>query len=275
MILISNSSYALVKYHVAKNNLENRAIKFLVTNSIKEITDILLECITYNSEGDLILSSYVIYYEGEKPLPPFLKQNKNNLTYIVFKSLDLFEATKSIEGIKVLKLSPLQYQHEISFVENILEPNAWPYFWSEYCVGKFKSNPLKWYNEVRYLMFLFAERGNKKFSIQDLDFIFNKITDKSKNYLFNMYTPFSKQYLLKLNNNELFLLFIKGEKYKSEVHKNLELNKPELLIVLMLFKSSFYKSRIRLQEGVILFDYVIKHFNELTLKQIYNLFNLY
>lgn len=275
MILVSNSSYALIKYHVIKNNLENRSIKFLVTNSIKEITDILLECITYNQDGDLILSSYVVYYEGTQCLPLSLKQNKNNLTYIVFKNLDCFEKSKNIKEVTELKLSPLQYQHEINFVESILEPNAWPYFWSEYCVGKFKSNPLKWYNEVRYLMFLFAERGNKKFSIQDLDFIFNKITDKSKKYLFNMYSPSSKQYLLKLNNNELFLLFIKGEKYKSEVQKSLEFHRPELLYVLIILKTSFYKGRIRLQEAVILFDYILKHFNELSFNQIYNLFNLY
>lgn len=275
MILVSDASYALVKYHVIKNNLENRSIKFLVTNSIKEITDILLECIAYNDEGELILSGYIIYYEGSQCLPLQVKQNKNNLTYIVFKNLDCFEKSKNIEKVTELKLSPLQYQHEIKFVESILEPNAWPYFWSEYCVGKFKSNPLKWYNEVRYLMFLFAEKGNKKFSIQDLDFIFNKITDKSKDYLFNMYTPLSKQYLLKLNNNELFLLFIKGEKYKSEVQKSLEFHRLELVPVLILLKTSFYKGRIRLQEAVILFDYILKHFNELNFKQIYHLFNLY
>lgn len=275
MILVSNTSYSLVKYHVTKNNLENRNLKFLVTDSIKDITDCLLECIDYDEEGNLVLSSYIIYYEGNKSLPLKLDQNKNNLTYIVFKDLNVFKQCKLNKCLTELKLNALQYQHEIIFVEAILETNAWPYFWSEYCVSKFKSNPLKWYNEVRYLMLLFSERDNKKFSIQDLDFIYNKITDKSKQYLFNMYSINSKQYLLSLNNNELFLLFIKGEKYKSEVQRSLELHNPKFLIILFIFKDAFFKGRIRLKEGVLLFDFIIKNFDTLTKKQIYNLFNLY
>lgn len=275
MIVISDSPYPLIKYHVTKNNIEDRKLIFLQTKSVKDITDCLLESVSYLDNGDLVLNTFIILYEGSNNLPINIKQGKNNITYIVFTNKDLYKNHTNNEQLNCLELSPLQYQHEISFMSALFETKAWDYYWSEYCVKKFQSNPVKWYNESKHLLFLFSEKGNKKFSISDIDILYGKITNHSTNYLFNMFGPNSKEWLTLLNEQELFLLFIKGQNYKSEIEKSIEKYKPDILESYFFFKDSFLKGRLRLKDSVIILDYVIHNFDLFTRNQIYNLFYLH
>lgn len=274
MIIISDSPYPLIKYHVIKNNIEDRKLIFLQTKSVKDITDCLLEGVSYLDSGELVANTFVILYEGSNNLPLNIKQSKSNITYIVFSNKDLYNAHLNNEQLQSLHLSPLQYQHEITFITPLFEIKAWEYFWSEYCVNKFQSNPVKWYNESKHLLFLFSERENKKFSILDIDLLYGKITNHSTNYLFNMFGPNSKKWLILLNEQELFLLFIKGPTYKSEIQKSIEKYKPDILESYFFFKDSFLKGRLRLKDSVLILDYVIHNFDLLTQNQIYNLFYL-
>ena len=155
-----------------------------------------------------------------------------------------------------------------------MEPEAWPYFWSEYCIGKFKSNSVKWYNESRYLLFLYKNRGEVKLNCNDLDFLYHKVSNTAKDYLRTMYTQEGKSNILKMTNNELFITFIRGHKIKSPVQKNIEQYKPSLLLCYMIMKEAFYAGTIRLKEAAIIFDYLLNKQEQKTVSQIRNLFNL-
>ena len=77
MIIISDSPYPLIKYHVIKNNIEDRKLIFLQTKSVKDITDCLLEGVSYLDNGELVVNTFVILYEGSNNLPLNIKQSKN------------------------------------------------------------------------------------------------------------------------------------------------------------------------------------------------------
>jgi len=274
MLIISNSPFNLVKYHILNTNVEQKLLSFSTTNSLLHISNTLLNSVSYDSLGELNMTIYIVNYEGEEILKKEYRQNKNNKTYLIIKNTKVYKRFLELEGVTEFSLCPLQYQHEILCVSSILDIDAWPYFWSEYCIKKFNSNPTKWKNEVRYLFFLYQERGNKKFSIPDLDFLYNKTSDASKTYLLNMYATDSKKYLLHINTTDLFLLFIRGPHNNSQVFKSLETYAPQLLLYYMIFKDAFYKGKIRIQEAVFIFDYVVHNYSNLTVSTVRNLFNL-
>lgn len=274
MLIITEAPVGLVKYHVKTNNEQGRIIKNIKALCLKELQEALLEGIAYDNEGELSPITYVINYVCALALKENFKQDNNNITYLIVKDIKSYLHLKNKDKVKFLNLNATQYQHEIKFLKGIMEPSAWPYFWSEYCVGKFKSNPVKWYNESRHLLFLYKERNQKKFSCEDLDFIYHKVSDNSKKYLRNMYSINSKEYILKMTSNELFILFIRSPTIKSVVEKSLEQYKPEMLEVYMLMKEAFYKAKIRLKEGVIIFDYLMNNNIKKPTCELRNLFNL-
>lgn len=274
MLIITDASIGLVKYHVKKNNDVDRVIKITRSNSLIEVTTSLLEGVDYDGEGELSCVTYIIDYTCGPVLKKDFKQDINNTTYLVVENIKSYSHLKSRNDVKFLTLTPTQYQHEIHYLAGIMESDAWPYFWSEYCVGKFKSNPIKWYNEGRYLLFLFKERNKIKFSKQDLDFMYHKVSDTAKEYLRTMYTEEGKTHILNMTDSELFIIFIRGPKWKSSVHKSLEQYKPETLMMYMIMKEAFYKAKIRLREAVVIFDYLLNKETTKTTIEIRNLFNL-
>lgn len=274
MLIITDAPIGLVKYHVKNNNDEGRIVKSIRSRSLGELSAPLLEGIDYDDDGELTPVTYIIDYTCALALKEDFKQDANNITYLVVEAIKPYSHLRGREDVKFLNLAPTQYQHEVQYLGAVMEPDAWPYFWSEYCVGKFKSNPVKWYNEGRYLLFVFRERGKVKFSKQDLDFLYHKVTDTAKEYLRTMYTEEGKKHILAMAPNELFITFIRGPKWRSEVQKSLEKYKPEALTMYMIMKEAFYKAKIRLSEAVIIFDYLLNKETTKTTTEIRNLFNL-
>lgn len=273
MLIITDASLGLVKHHVKQNNEDGRIIKCIRSSCFKDTAEALLLGVDYDEEGELTPVTCIVEHTGAQIITKDYKQDANNKTYLVVPEAHVYSHLRSKE-VKHLSLTPSQYQHEVLWMSALMEPDAWPYFWSEYCIGKFRSNPVKWYNEGRYLLFLFKERDKKKFSREDLDFLYHKVTDTAKDYLRHMYTENAKSYILKMSVNELFITFIRGPKYKSSVQKSLEELRPEMLTAYMIMKEAFYKAKIRLTEAVIIFDYLLNKETKKDTTQIRNLFNL-
>jgi len=275
MLLITDAPIGLVKYHVKVNNEEGRIIKTIRSSNLKELQAPLLEGVDYNDEGELVPITYIIDYSCAIALDKNFKQDANNKTYLVVQDLKPYKHLRTRKEVKFLNdLSPTQYQHLVQGLAAVMEPNAWSYFWSQYCIGKFKSNPVKWYNEGRYLLFLFKERGHKKFSCEDLDFLYHKVTDTAKEYLRTMYTDKGRHSIRLMTPNELFVTFIRSPRIKSPVQKSLEQYKPEMLTAYMIMKEAFYTAKIRLSEAVVIFDYLLNKESNKTITEIRNLFNL-
>jgi len=274
MLVITDAPIGLVKYHVKKNNEDGRIIKTIRSSCLRELQQPLLERVDYDDDGELTPVTYIIDYICALPLSEDFKQDANNNTYLIVEDIKPYKHLRGKSNVKFLNLPPIQYQHEVQFLAGIMEPDAWHYFWSEYCVGKFKSNPVKWYNESRYLLFLYKERGQKKFSCEDLDFLYHKVTNAAKDYLRTMYTDKGKHNISRMTPNELFVTFIRSPKIKSAVQKSLEQYKPEMLTTYMMMKEAFYRAKIRLTEAVIIFDYLINKETTKTTTEIRNLFNL-
>lgn len=272
MIVISDLPLGLVKYYLS-NNDQGRQLIILHIDNLKDLTDVLLEGVSYNEEGELVLPLYLIKYTGSVFSKDF-KQNRSNLTYLIIEDIKPYNNLLKSSNVSKLTLSVENYKDQIEFAKSIMEPSTYNTFWSEYCIKRFNSNPLKWYNEIKYLCFVYKEKGDKKLTIEDLEFIYNKTSDAALNYIKHMYDKNSLVYLNKIPQEELFLLFIKGENYKSPIHKNLELNNPNLLVSYMYFKEAFYKGLIRIQEGVLVLDYLIHNINCIDYKLIPTLFNL-
>jgi hypothetical protein len=161
----------------------------------------------------------------------------------------------------------LQYKHNIEYAKSILTVETFDYFWSEYCVKKFNSNPVKWDLELRRLLFVFTENNKQKLTIEDIDILYNKVSDFGLQYLQHMFTSSSTLYLNKVKKEDLFILFIKGPKLKSSVLRSIELHNQNALFSYMCFKESFYKGYIKLTEGVYILDYLIK--NNILIDYVY------
>lgn len=273
MLIITDSNYNLIKYHINTIN-EDSIIKVFNTNNLTEVKDRLLESVDYDSEGNLCSIIYIIVYTGNQILHKDFKQSKHNKTYIVVENIKLYKDLISQDNVLYLELNPIQYQHTIQSIVGIFEPNAWPYFWSEYCIKRFKSNPYKWYNESRRCLFEYIERGKKPLTCKDLDDIYQKITNKTYTYLRNMYTYKSKKIILDMTEQELFTTFIRGENKVSLVEKNIEQYRKEFLYIYIIMKEAFYKGVIKLRDAIIIFDYLINKETPKTIKQIRYLFNL-
>lgn len=274
MLIITDDPFALVRYHIKKNNEEGRLIRIRRSSNLEEVNEMLLTGVDYDEDGELCPTTYLIKYEGKDILSKTFKQDTNNKTYLVVEDVHKYKRHFKDGVVNYLYLSPSQYQHEIIGLAAIMEPDTWPYFWSEYCINKFKSDPIKWYNEGKYLLFLYKERGNKKFNREDLDFLYHKVTDTAKEYLRSMYSDNAKDYILRMTPNELFITFIKGPKYKSPVQKSLEQYKPDMLTTYMYMKEAFFAGKIRLTEAVVLFDYLLNKKTINTTQRIRNLFNI-
>ena len=273
MIIITNSNYNLIKYHINTIN-EDSIIKIFNTNNLGEIKDRLLESVDYDNEGNLCSIIYIIIYTGKQILSKNFKQAKHNKTYIIVENIKLYTDLISQDNVLYLELNPIQYQHIIESIAGIFESNAWPYFWSEYCIKRFKSNPYKWYNEARYLLFEYTNRDKKKLSCEDLDNIYNKVTNKTYTYIRNMYTYKSKKIILSMTDQELFTTFIRGENKISLVENNIKQYKKEFLYIYIIMKEAFYEGVIKLRDAVIIFDYLINKETKKTTQQIRYLFNL-
>lgn len=274
MLIITDNPFNLIKYHVKDNN-DDLALKILYTSNIKDITDSLIQSVAYTDEGDLTLPLFLIRYTGKNTFKDFEHSPNTNVYLVVDKLKDWahFKSKTFKDKVTFLDVKPSQYKYKIAGVEAVLEPAAVGYFWSEYCIKKFDSNPEKWYNEVRYLMCRFAET-KKKFSCSDLDCIYNKVSDTAKEYLKYIYTDQGKQYIRQMTPNELFMVFVAPAGRKSLFFRNVEKNKPDFLTTYMIFKEAVMAAKIRIREAVYILDYLLNKETTETIKTIRNLFNL-
>lgn len=274
MLIITDNPFNLIKYHVKNNN--DLPLKVIYTSNVKDVTDSLIQSVAYTKEGDLTLPLFLIKYDGKQSFRDF-EYSSNTIVYLVVKDLKPWLHFKarcfSEDKVRFLDVKPSQYKYKIAGVEAVLEPAAVGYFWSEYCIKKFDSNPEKWYNEVRYLMCRFAET-KKKFSCSDLDCIYNKVSDTAKEYLKYIYTEQGKQYIKQMTPNELFMVFVAPPGRKSLFFRNIEKNKPTFLNTYMIFKEAVMAAKIRIKEAVYILDYLLNKETTQTIKTIRNLFNL-
>jgi len=274
MLIITDNPFNLIKYHVKDNN-DGTALNVVYTSNTKDITDALILSVMYTEEGDLTVPLFLIKYDGKDVIKDFEHSPKTNV-YLVVKNLKPwahFKSKQFQDKVKFLDVQPSQYKYRITGVEAVLEPAAVGYFWSEYCIKKFDSNPEKWYNEVRYLMCRFAET-KKKFSIADLDCIYNKVSDTAKEYLKYIYTPKGKEYIKEMTPNEKFTVFVAPKGRKSLFLRNIERTKPEFLATYMIFKEAVMAAKIRIPEAVYILDYLLNKETTKTINTIRNLFNL-
>lgn len=274
MLIISDLSLGLVKYHVTKNLDKDVILKIEYVKTVNDIENTLLEGISYNKNGELCRTVYILLYTGDNIPNIHYEQNKNNTTYLLVTNLKLYKNFFINDRAIKLNLTAQQYKYEISFVEGLLTKEAFDYFWSEYCIDKFNSNPFKWQLEVRHLLFVYKENNNMLLTVSDLDCLYNNISNRANDYLIRMFTKDSFNYLRRLKKEDLFLLFIKGPKLKSPVLKNVEFYKPEFLFAYMCFKESFYKGFIRLSEGVFIFNYIINSAQSIDYLNTQKLFKL-
>ena len=272
MLHLTQSPFNLVKYHLSKDNADAHRIVIKRTDNLQELKDLLLEGIAYDEEGELIPSFYLIYYTGNVIIKD-LKIHTLNTTYLVVTQVAKWKHLKNNKNVKFFEVKSSQYAYTIQGVEGILTKDAQRHFWSQYCIGKFNSNPYKWYNEVNYL-FVIYQISQRKFNVTDLDCLYNSISDSIKPYLKNIFTPKGKEYILQMTQKELFVIFIGGGNRKALIENYIKKVKPDFLYVYMLFVEAFHKGTIRLLEGVIILDYLLNKENIRELNKVCNLFGI-
>lgn len=272
MLIITDTPFPLIKYHVAYTNNEGRKIKILRSSNLEEVKSALLESVDYSDEGIVIPITYIIYYEGTKVLKKDFQQASNNKTYLVVKSLKPYRSLK--DKVTLMTLPLTQYQNDIAILQAIMTPECWDYYWNEYCVGRFKASPYKCYNEARYLLFLYEQKGKKKFTCEDIDSIYNKVSDKARRYTDYMYSKEGKEIILSMTTSELFLLFVRGKSHKSTVETAIERTKPNCIVAYCIFKEAFFATKLRLREAVLILHYILNVDTPLTTYQIRKLFKV-
>ena len=285
MLYLTTSPTNLVKYHLAETRPAGiKDMMLISTDKLTIVTDCLIESVLIR-ENNLVPCSYLIEYTGKKSFKNF-KQSSYNTVYLVVQPNAADDWNQLIKKdlknrVRIFNVEPQRYYYLLNDLVSILDKSAIDYFWSEYCIGQFKSNPYKWYNEIEYLKSLhYSKASSNLFNKEDIDCIYQKVSDNIRPYLQNIFSSKSKEYILNMNNSELFVIFIGSINNKSFNRKALiedylyKLNK-DFLEVYMIFKQSFMDGRIRLLEGVIIFDYLINnHKQELTTSKIKNLFKL-
>lgn len=272
MLHLTQSPFNLVKYHLSKDNPDAHQIIIKRTDSLQEVKDLLLEGVAYDEEGELVPSSYLIYYTGVSVIKD-LKIHTHNTTHLVVTQISKWKHLKKNKNVKFFEVKPSQYAYTIQGVEAILTKDAQRHFWSQYCIGKFNSNPYKWYNEVRYL-FAIYQTSRKKFNVNDLDCLYNSVSDSIKPYLKNIFTPKGKEYILQMTNKELFVIFIGGGNRRALIENYIKKVKPEFLYIYMIFVEAFRAGHIRLLDGVIILDYLLNKENIRELNEVCNLFGI-
>lgn len=270
MINITDTPIALLKHHI-KTTVKDKKIIVATTKSLEEIKTYLLTSSAYVG-NELWPVLYIIYYTGTSVLENF-EHSENNTAYIVVNNIRAWKKYyKNSELVKFIKINPELYEHTVEQLKCMLEPKAYSYYWENYCIDKFNSSPQKWYNEITYLSFSYKSKGSK-LTIEDIDFIYNKVSNTVSLYLNNIFTDKSKTYILQMTNTEKFLTFVGVN--KSFIEVKLTQHNPELVLPYLYFKEAFILGKIRLDEGVIILDYIFKNRkNNVSQKQLSNLFGL-
>lgn len=182
-------------------------------------------------------------------------QSEHNTTYLVVQKIKPWKQLKS-NKVQFFSVKPSQYQHIVDVLKGVMEPAVFSYYWSEYCVDRFASNPYRWYNEVRYLIYLYQQK-QAVFTKQDLDVIYNRISSNVTPYLSNIFTPEGRKYIARMTTKEMMTIFVGIgnrhpliESYIAKLH-------PEKLHALYMFRQSFWDARVRLRDGIYILDYVL------------------
>lgn len=274
MLIITDKSLGLVKYHVEKNTSDENIVITKSLNNIQEVEDLLLESISYNKEGELCKVIYIILYTGNKSLSLNYDQSKNNNLYLIVENINIYKQFFIKEKAIQLNVTVNTYKYLIEYAKGLLTVEAFDYFWREFCIKKFKSNPRKWELELQHLLFIFVKNNKVKLTTNDLDFLYNKTNNNIELYLKHMFTSSSTYYLSNVKKEDLFLLFIRTSNFKPPVLKYIELHNKQFLYSYMCFKESFLKGYIRLTEGVFLLDFIINNKEFIDYKYVRNLFKL-
>ena len=270
MINITSTPIGLLKYHI-NETVKDHVIYCITTNSKEEIKDCLLQSVAYKG-SEIWPVLYIINYSGRGVVEGLI-QSENNTAYIVVQKVNTWSKVyKKTEGFKFITIDPRLYEHNLEVLKYILTPEAYNYYWEYYCLERFNSNPFKWYNEVMYLTFLYKEKGSK-FSSEDLDIIYNKVSNVVELYLQNILSDLSKEYILQMSNRELFITFI-GTR-KSLIESKIFNLCPDKAIAFNIMREAFLLGKIRLDEAVIILDFILKSKeNNMSIKQLKNLFGL-
>lgn len=270
MINITNTPIGLLKYHINKT-VDDHVVYVITTNSKEELKDCLLQSIAYKGM-EIWPVLYIINYTGRDVVEGLL-QSENNTAYIVVPKVNAWSKIyKKKEGFKFITIDPKLYEHNLEVLKYILTPKAYIYYWEYYCLERFNSNPFKWYNEVMYLTFLYKEKGSK-FNCEDIDIIYNKVSNTVELYLENILSDNSKSYILNMSNRELFVTFI-GIR-KSLIESKILSLCPEKMMAFNIMRESFLLGKIRLGEAVVVLDFILKNKeNNISIKQLRNLFGL-
>lgn len=268
MINITDTPIALLKYHISQT-VNDKKIFIIYTKKEKEVRDCLLHSVDYVEE-ELWPVLYIIKYTGSSTIRNLL-QSESNTAYICVDKTSVWKKDyKKSNIVKFISINPELYEHNLELLKYIMTPEAYKYYWNEYCLERFKCSPIKWYNEARYLTFLYKEK-EEKFSIQDIDIIYNKVSDTVKPYLQNVFTSEGKNYIMSMSNKEKFVVFI-GVR-KALIESIITKQKPELLLSYLLFREAFELGTIRLDEGVIILDHILNN-NIYSVNKVKYLFGL-
>ena len=272
MIYITDASISLLKYHVT-HTVEDCKIKCVTTNSQVNLKDYLLESVAF--EGmEIVPVLYIVQYTNKTAIDT-LVQSENNTAYITVPNLKAWKKLykkNNNSKIKFIDLDPKLYEHNLEVLKYIMTPKAYQYFWEFYCIEKFNSSPYRWYNEVKYLTFLYKET-EEKFTCEALDLIYNKASNIVDIYLQNILADNSKDLILSMSIKDKFITFIGVRKSLIE-SKILNLCSDKLFSY-MIFREAFETGTIRLDEGVVILDFILKNKeNNTSIKQIKNLFGL-
>ncbi len=272
MLKITQTPFSLVKFHLLSDNIDANNINILHVNNLTELNNCLLEGVSYNKDGELIPSIYLINYIG-KPVLKTVKIHSYNTTYLIVENVKKWKHLEKDNNVKFFNIKPSQYAYTINGVAAVLTPPAQRHFWANYCLDKYNCNPYKWYNITRYLFSLYKIKKHK-FDINDIDCILNSVSEVVKPYLQNIFTKKGKEYILQMTNKELFVVFVGGGTRRGMIYSYIQRLKPDLLYVYMIFIESFYKGNVRLLDGVILLDFLINSKHKIEQEKVKQLYGM-
>lgn len=206
MMYIICAPISLANYHVKSTiGRQPTVIREVSESILQDCLGVMGNIASSGIEDALFLLEWNNNY---KP-PKELIQSFGNITYLIVDKLEPWnELIKAKPWIEKISIKPDIYRNVLESLRAIFTQDAYDYFWSELCLGKFKCSPYKWNMELMAL--LIRQSSNKqRFTVEDLQSIYDMITPNLfESYVVNIGTIKGSQILHQMSMSELWALFI-------------------------------------------------------------------
>lgn len=258
-LYITNSNINLVSYHAyklysLKPIVIEAALKIDLLDSLVKGSIVNYDITT--ASFNLKPSLYVIEYLDDAisiDSVDSVYQAEGSIIYLCVDNTNKWrDLTKKKSWVKIISVNPEIYKNILLEKEGLFTKDALEYFWNELCLGKFKSNPVKWEMEIEALS-VKASIKKEKITAQNLQDLYeNFCTDTINSYLNYFASNQSRKYLILMNSKELWNLFLNPF---SRLYKHLlQIQAYTLYYSLSYLQSSIRSGRLSTRSAIVIWN---------------------